>query len=150
MITFILKFKLQGGKRGDVFTGGNGYSGGGAGNNHNLYGGSGGTNGGDGNGVEDSHGYYTKGGVGSGFNISELQTYFKWFVLKAAPGNWRDKETGGGGGGLIIDDVSSDSKEKTKSVRADTVFYGQGGDGKYGERSKGGVVLIELDFNVPN
>ena len=115
-----------------------------------MYGGSGGTNGGDGNGVEDSNGYYTKGGVGSGFNISELQTYFKWFVLKAAPGNWRDKETGGGGGGLIIDNVYSDSKEKTKSVRADTVSYGQGGDGKYGERSKGGVMLIELDFNVPN
>ena len=110
-----------------------------------MLGGSGGSNGGDGNGVEDSNGYYTKGGVGSGFNISELQTYFKWFVLKAAPGNWRDKETGGGGGGLIIGDVSSDSKEKTKSVRADIVGYGQGSDGRYGERSKGGVVLIELD-----
>ena len=113
-----------------------------------MLGGSGGSNGGDGNGVEDSNGYYTKGGVGSGFNISELQTYFKWFVLRAAPGNSGDKETGGGG--LIIDDVSSDSKEKTKSVRADTVSYGQGGDGRYGESSKGGVVLIELDFNVPN
>ena len=110
-----------------------------------MLGGSGGSNGGDGNGVEDSNGYYTKGGVRSGFNISELQTYFKWFVLKAAPGNWRDKETGGGG--LIIDDVSSESKE---SVRADTVSYGQGGDGRYGESSKGGVVLIELDFTVPN
>ena len=113
-----------------------------------MYGGSGGTNGGDGDGVENSNKYYIEGGVGSGFNISELQKYFKWFVLKAAPGNWRDKETGGGGGGLIIGDVSSDSKEKTKSVRA--VGYGQGGDGRYGESSKGGVVLIELDFNVPN
>ena len=113
-----------------------------------MYGGSGGTNGGDGDGVENLNDYYIKGGVGSGFNISELQTHFKWFVLKAAPGNWRDKETGGGGGGLIIGDVSSDSKEKTKSERADYVSYGQGGDGRYGERPKGGVVLIELDFNV--
>ena len=48
MITFILKFKLQGGKRGDAFTGGNGYSGGGAGNN---------CNGGDGDGVEHSNKY---------------------------------------------------------------------------------------------
>ena len=137
MTTFILKFKLQGGKRGDAFTGGNGYSGGGAGNNYNMYGGSGGTNGGDGDGVEHSNKYYIKGGVGSGFNISELQTYFQWFVLKAAPGNWRDKGTGGGGGGLIIDDVSSDSKEKTNIARADTVSYGQGGDGNYGESSTG-------------
>ena len=80
MITFILKFKLQGGKRGNAFTGGNGYSGGGAGNNHNMYGGSGGTNGGDGDGVENSNKYYIEGGVGSRFNISELQTYFKWFI----------------------------------------------------------------------
>ena len=47
-----------------------------------MYGGSGGTNGGDGDGVENSNKYYSEGGVGSGFDISELQTYFKWFVFK--------------------------------------------------------------------
>ena len=143
LMNFVLQFKLQGGKRGDAFSGGDGYSGGGAGNNHNKYGGSGGNDGGDGDGVDN-----WEGGVGSGFNISEPQIYFNCFIFKAAPGNWRGKETGGGGGGILIDDVSSNSKEKTKSVKDDTVRYGQGGDGRYGEKPTGGVVLFELDFSV--
>jgi hypothetical protein len=108
--------------------------------------------------------YYHNGGGGSGY-INYTSTEIPYTIKlnldvgyggkghKSNCESWNEfdgKETGGGGGGLIIGDISSDSKEKTKSVRADTVSYGQGGDGKYGERSKGGVVLIELDINVSN
>ena len=142
---------MLGGKRGEAFYGGNGYSGGGAGPDYyKNYGGSGGTNGGNGEEVVDSNGHITKGGIGSGFNISDPQKNFNRYIIKAAPGNWRGKGIGGGGGGIIIDEVSSNFKEEMKRARADTVRYGQGGDGKYGEMPEGGVVLFELEFNVIN